>query len=816
MNDLKKDLTTLANEVVRLKKSLKTKEEGFKAVARAKDNLSIENKKLSDEVLVLEQKMGDLLTHKRSLCSDIAQKTELIERQKREFITKVASKDASSKKLIEHIKGLMINRDQLKKMLSEAEQESDRLNHEVSAQRKVYEDSKKKAQSELEQAEAGQIELAQEISVLRARIEQYESTIAEHSIKEKQMTETVSALQKDLFVAKSDVENLTGELEAKKLEIGSLNAEITRHKQTNERVEALEQSKSQLRGELDKAQETIESLRKDIRLISDKLSGNDETETKAGNVVKLERDQHFSSSWNYRLAAAGMAAVCVLIGGVAFTLSGDSVEAIASDKAFDFYKPAVQTHIQTNQTKLPSDLSNHYKKPSEPVALLPNGQMGKAGQTQLEKVKIATKDELDRVLSLPAFLVDAALNPVNAQEIAQTTGSTDIDYPSIQRSLAIGERATQLQARGASNLPTAEEHYSELLSQSVLEPKDLEKLRLLSTQQETPNLSLKELEELEQKSGFGKVDAETVTYYGELMDYGVAAGKENTGFIPHSRDLGRRLGEPVPKRVTRFQEHNRRDQPWTVDDIQEKQMLLDEKEIAINAGHNVKHETRRIEYKEGQTNVIRVAKNNLANLSFLDKYGNPYPISDLSPPSVGELFTTAIKGHASEGSLGNVAEIVGKKLAGSSNISVLLHGRSTPAVFQVLLTPDVNDINVSVWLPIAAPGFEQEVANDQSESGAFCSKEKDSIVDSLVAGLPPLSVKKMITNTPNLAVYRGAGSFFIRTTHELITPSCDCIKYSTDDVKVCTVNEQTPILTFSNTFTDELENLRLMELKERT
>ncbi len=271
------------------------------------------------------------------------------------------------------------------------------------------------------------------------------------------------------------------------------------------------------------------------------------------------------------------------------------------------------------------------------------------------------------------------------------------------------------------------------------------------------------------------------TYYGENLAVEEVERAENLGQAPHSNNIGAPLGAPAPPRSKRIEELLRNRIPLTTQETLYIKKLVDDNERATYATPDVEQRTVKLQYEEGLIPTITVARNNIATLSFVDQFGNPFPISTLSPKGAGELFTTELINH--DGTHANVAEIRASKLNGSSNVSVMLVGRTLPAVFKVNLSHAVNDATTVVQLDSSAPGYEHVSLPASTAGLQLCSQ--DAYMEPLLDGVVAAELVRLETRVAKLQAYRSPSHHYIRSAHQIVDPECTCRIYGVDNLNVC-------------------------------
>lgn len=301
--------------------------------------------------------------------------------------------------------------------------------------------------------------------------------------------------------------------------------------------------------------------------------------------------------------------------------------------------------------------------------------------------------------------------------------------------------------------------------------------------------------------------ASASTYYGEVMDLKDIARAERAGEVPHNAGQGAAFGAPALPRSQRIDQIIKNRIPLTPEETFYLKSLADDNERAQYASVDVDQRAIKLKYEEGRIPSITVAKNNIATLSFVDRFGNPYPVSSVSPKGAGELFTTEMITH--EGTHANVAEIRAHKLNGSSNISVMLVGRTLPAVFKVNLAQSVNDARTVVQFDSVAPGHESVALPQGTGELALC--KNDTVIESVLDGVAPSSLQALNTGVAGMMAYQSESHRYIRSLNQIIDPECSCRVYGVDNLNVCKQPRSVPSILYVNHETDEFATLTLRE-----
>ena len=300
-------------------------------------------------------------------------------------------------------------------------------------------------------------------------------------------------------------------------------------------------------------------------------------------------------------------------------------------------------------------------------------------------------------------------------------------------------------------------------------------------------------------------DSSRSTYYGETLGLDAIALSEARSEVPHSSNRGASIGDPSPPRNERIDQIIKDRIPLSTRETLYLKSLIDNNERALYASPNVEQRSLRLDYKEGTIPSISVAKNNLATLSFVDRFGNPYKVSSISPERAGELFATdLVTGPETHG---NVVEIRAFKLSGSSNISVMLGERTIPVVFQVNLSQSVNDAQTVVQFDALAPGYEASSLPQNTASQQLC--RDDPVIELILAGVPPSNLHRLETGVPQIEAFQSESHQYIRSKNQVIDPECSCRVYGVDHLNVCRQPASIPLVLYVDKDSDQFSTLTL-------
>lgn len=186
---------------------------------------------------------------------------------------------------------------------------------------------------------------------------------------------------------------------------------------------------------------------------------------------------------------------------------------------------------------------------------------------------------------------------------------------------------------------------------------------------------------------------------------------------------------------------------------------------------------------------ISISPGYIANMSFLDQYGNPWKVVGKSVGNI-EFFNVIDLGQG----ISNQIQIRGIRDYGTSNLIVLLEDSPAPLVFD-LTGAGKNDSRVDVIVAGTAPGGQTpqpQVVLPPEANTAY----SDTMV-SLRNGIVPNTLESLQTNAA-LKAYRDKenGDMYIVTTNEVIQPQCSAIVHGNAGLRICKLDYSTSSLLY--------------------
>lgn len=139
--------------------------------------------------------------------------------------------------------------------------------------------------------------------------------------------------------------------------------------------------------------------------------------------------------------------------------------------------------------------------------------------------------------------------------------------------------------------------------------------------------------------------------------------------------------------------------------------------------------------------VIRTAEGNVSTLIFLDRYGQPWPISFIKPGGSKFEIKKVLNdsGLEEQKDMSSAITIVPNGYY-NTNISLFLKGMSTPLIFKVVTGKDKVDSRVDVRVNTLGPASKSMVAaSNMARSNSFSQElpTYDSALLSILGGVAP-------------------------------------------------------------------------------
>lgn len=158
--------------------------------------------------------------------------------------------------------------------------------------------------------------------------------------------------------------------------------------------------------------------------------------------------------------------------------------------------------------------------------------------------------------------------------------------------------------------------------------------------------------------------------------------------------------------------------------------------------------------------VVRLANGQGAVVSFFDAAGRPWPIS------VGDGYSPQALDVATFGPNG-LSLGLKRRLAGRTNVAVLLEGLDTPVVLSVLPAREEADVALEVQVPRYVPSLPAPVNAAQQMASLNAAELMDFLL-----GTPPRTARPLASNSAAVKAWQtGPNRMIVRTSALLAAPA---------------------------------------------
>ncbi len=182
--------------------------------------------------------------------------------------------------------------------------------------------------------------------------------------------------------------------------------------------------------------------------------------------------------------------------------------------------------------------------------------------------------------------------------------------------------------------------------------------------------------------------------------------------------------------------------------------------------------------------VIRLAHGFVSSLVFLDSTGAPWPIDsyNVGDPSAFNLQWNKVD---------NIIIIQAKTLFKYGNLVVRLQKLDTPVVITMI--PGQKEIDYRRELRIQGLG-----PNAKGYSGDIYPDKENSILLSVLDGVPPVGSSYVDTSGSQVQAWRLGNRLYVRTRHKVLSPAWVSSLKSADGLMVYEMNVSSSLLISEN------------------
>ncbi len=186
--------------------------------------------------------------------------------------------------------------------------------------------------------------------------------------------------------------------------------------------------------------------------------------------------------------------------------------------------------------------------------------------------------------------------------------------------------------------------------------------------------------------------------------------------------------------------------------------------------------------------VVMLAANNITSLTILDVTGEPWPIVDIGFGGPYDIKPPEPGGH--------VIRITPLKEFASGNMSVRLLDFSTPLTFTLNTGGDIVHYRFDARVPEYGPNASMPILN----TGKINITAGDQSVSQVLEGVQPSKTEKLITSGADgrTTAYRMGEEIYVRTPHEMLSPTWKSSASSSDGMNVYVIDEAPVVILTDN------------------
>lgn len=258
----------------------------------------------------------------------------------------------------------------------------------------------------------------------------------------------------------------------------------------------------------------------------------------------------------------------------------------------------------------------------------------------------------------------------------------------------------------------------------------------------------------------------------------------------------------APDRETRFQGAIQEKVPVTPEEVKKAKALYDDLQKA-KFDRNVVPQTRSItvSLENGhEIPYVLVVRGPRSSIAFSDKYGNPWPITDVGiggdAGGYDAEFPQTTKNK-------NVIRVNAIRDYGAGNISLLLHGLDVPVPIEIRNDTTRYDARLDIRIDAVGP-LSQNIQVTSSVVPSTTSADLNKILDNV----PPAGFMEIGSSSDRVRAWSTGDWLYIRTTQPLLAPNYQEISHSLAGVKAYRL-QKTPVLLMSANGRTEMVKLDL-------
>jgi len=197
-----------------------------------------------------------------------------------------------------------------------------------------------------------------------------------------------------------------------------------------------------------------------------------------------------------------------------------------------------------------------------------------------------------------------------------------------------------------------------------------------------------------------------------------------------------------------------------------------------------------------EMHTISVNKGMVSTLVFLDRHGEPWPISSIRNGNsrdytIEEVLINNNNGEAPEDGTSNALTISTNSYS-KGNVAIFLQGLSTPVVIGIKSGDKYTDYRVDLRLNRTGPISSQAIATTRNNAGSL--PEYDDLLLSVLGGVAPKHFKFKVLEGYLGDVFYDDKRMFVRTGNKIISPLSKRMIKSADGTIVYEIPNTTVVL----------------------
>lgn len=178
-----------------------------------------------------------------------------------------------------------------------------------------------------------------------------------------------------------------------------------------------------------------------------------------------------------------------------------------------------------------------------------------------------------------------------------------------------------------------------------------------------------------------------------------------------------------------------------------------------------------------RTQEIQLVPGYIGSLTFVDKGGNPWPISDAPAIGNADAFHVSVSQAA-----GNIVDLAASDTVSATNLRIILNGSRAPIILRLMANGKVHDERVDVMVDGIAPGA--EIVSTVSALTVPAAASDTDMLHFIAGSPPPGAVEQTVTGSNRMRAWKLNGQIYIRTIDELLSPPWNGESHGNGGVRV--------------------------------